>query len=75
MPYTLEIREVWVITPTIKKSWHKSLELMGASGLSGEQIDSLFAVNTEFYQDGETLVIVGSYGYFDFASKVSTNPT
>lgn len=58
-----ENREVWVINPTTKQSWHKSLDAPGASGLSEDQVDSLSAVNTEFYQDEETLVIVGGYGY------------
>ncbi|MBK1828693.1 hypothetical protein [Haloferula rosea] len=58
-----ENREVWVINPATHQSWHKSLETSAASGLSQDQVDSLSCVNSQFHQDGETLVIVGGYGY------------
>jgi hypothetical protein len=57
-------REVWVIDPVTRQSWHKSLvETSSASGLSADAVDSLSSVNTEFYQQGETLLVVGGYGY------------
>lgn len=58
-----ENREVWVIDPEAHRSWHKSLEIAGASGLSQDEVDSLSSVNTEFYQDDATLLVVGGYGY------------
>lgn len=58
-----ENREVWVINPATHQSWHKSLETSATSGLSQDQVDSLSCVNSQFYQDGETLVMVGGYGY------------
>ena len=59
-----ENREVWVIDPATGQSWHKSLvETSSASGLSPDVVDSLSSVNTEFYQDGATLMVTGGYGY------------
>lgn len=58
-----ENRDVWVINPTTKQSWKKSLESSPASGLSQDEVDSLSGTNNEFYQDGETLILVGGYGY------------
>ena len=58
-----ENREVWVIDPLGRRSWRKSLESSPASGLSPDQVDSLSAVNTEFYQDDDTLFVVGGYGF------------
>lgn len=58
-----ENREVWVVDPETKQSWHKSLEDSPASGLNQDFIDSLSAVNTQFYQDDSRWLIVGGYGY------------
>lgn len=58
-----ENREVWVVDPIGKKSWHKSLESSNASGLTRDQVDSLSSVNCQFHQDGATLLVVGGYGY------------
>jgi len=58
-----ENREVWVVDPETKQSWRKSLDDSPASGLSRDVIDSLSAVNTQFYQDEERWIIVGGYGY------------
>lgn len=58
-----ENREVWVINPSTQQSWSKSLETSAASGLNQDEVDSLSCTNTEFYQDGETLIVVGGYGY------------
>ncbi len=58
-----ENREVWVIDPVGKLSWHKSLEGSSASGLSQDVVDSLSAVNTQFYLDESRWLIVGGYGY------------
>ncbi len=59
-----ENREVWVIDPVNRLSWHKSLlETNPASGLTTDVVDSLSSVNTQFHQTGERLIIVGGYGY------------
>jgi hypothetical protein len=58
-----ENREIWVINPLTRESWHKSLETTAASGLTQDQIDSLSSVNTQFFQDGENLLVAGGYGY------------
>ena len=63
-----ENREIWVIDPVAKQSWHKSLEDSPASGLGQDAVDSLSAVNTEFYQDDATLIVVGGYGYLHSAA-------
>jgi len=58
-----ENREVWVIDPESKQSWHKSLEDFPSSGLGQGVVDSLSAVNTQFYQENDKWIIVGGYGY------------
>lgn len=58
-----ENREVWVVDPESKESWRKSLEDSPASGLGRDMVDSLSAVNTQFYQDSDQWFIVGGYGY------------
>ena len=55
--------DIWVIDPQTKESWHKNLKTSSASGLTEDQVDALSAVNTQFYHDGENLLIVGGYGY------------
>ncbi len=63
-----ESRDIWVIDPGSHESWHKSLEDSPASGLGQDQVDSLSSVNTQFYQDGENLFVLGGYGYQRSAS-------
>ena len=59
-----ENREVWVIDPVTRQSWHKSLlESSPASGLTTDQVDSLSSVNTQFHQAGAALIVAGGYGY------------
>ncbi len=58
-----ENREVWVIDPESKQSWYKSLEDSPTSGLGQGLVDSLSAVNTQFYQEDDKWIIVGGYGY------------
>ena len=54
--------DVWVIDPISKETWSRSLNDT-SSGLSSSEIDSLSSTNTESYQDGNTLFIVGGYVY------------
>ena len=58
--------EVWVIDPITQESWSRSLEDQ-TSGLSQNAIASLSATNTQSYQDGNTLFVVGGY-VFDWTS-------
>lgn len=61
-------REVWVIDPIAKQSWHRSLGdpntgmVDPASGLSPAQIASLTPTNNEFAQVGNRLYMTGGYG-------------
>ncbi len=54
--------DVWVIDPVSKETWSRSLNDT-SSGLTSSEIDSLSSTNTESYQDGNTLFIVGGYVY------------
>lgn len=63
--------EVWVIDPSSTQSWYKSLKHY-TSGLSQEQVDSLSLTNTQYYQDGCTLYIMGGYGYDNTQNKFMT---
>lgn len=71
-----ENREVWVVDPVTRESWHKSwLETSPASGLTADQVDSLSSVNTQSYQTGATLVVAGGYGYKRSAADHKTYDT
>jgi hypothetical protein len=54
-------REVWVIDPVSRESWHRSLDDPGA-GLTASQIDSLSSTNPQFYQHDAQLYVSGGYG-------------
>jgi hypothetical protein len=54
--------DVWVIDPITKETWSRSLADT-SSGLSQDVIDSLSATNTQVFQEGETLFVVGGYVY------------
>ena len=54
--------DIWVIDPVSKETWSRSLNDT-SSGLTSSEIDSLSSTNTESYQDGNTLYIVGGYVY------------
>ena len=54
-------REVWVIDPVTRQSWSRSLDDASA-GLTNAEVNSLTPANTEFYQRGNRLYMVGGYG-------------
>ncbi len=54
-------REVWVIDPVNKQSWHRSLE-GSAGGLTTPELNSLTPTNNQFYQRGNRLYMTGGYG-------------
>lgn len=67
-PAESQNREVWVIDPVAKQSWHRSLgdPATGvtdpASGLTPFQIASLTPTNNQFTQRGDQLYMTGGYG-------------
>ncbi len=67
-PAESQNRDVWVIDPVTKQSWHRSLgnpAMPGndpVSGLSPNQIASLTPTNNQFEQVGNTLYMTGGYG-------------
>lgn len=81
-PAETQNRDVWVIDPIAKQTWHRSLGQLGAtdvdpaSGLTPTQVASLAATNNEFQQVGNTLYIAGGYGLntsgeFETFNKIS----
>ena len=60
-PPEYQNREVWVVDPTTKQSWHRSLE-GAAGGLTAAELNSLTPTNNQFYQDGNRLYMTGGYG-------------
>jgi hypothetical protein len=54
-------REVWVIDPVNKQSWHRSLE-GAAGGLTTAELNSLTPTNNQFYQREDRLYMTGGYG-------------
>jgi hypothetical protein len=54
-------REVWVIDPVNKQSWHRSLE-GAAGGLTTAELNSLTPTNNQYYQRGQRLYMTGGYG-------------
>jgi hypothetical protein len=67
-PEVSQNRDVWVIDPIAKQSWHRSLGdpntgmVDAASGLSPGQIASLTPTNNQFTQVGNRLYMTGGYG-------------
>jgi hypothetical protein len=60
-PPEFQNREIWVIDPVAKQSWHRSLEVEPGT-LSEFQINSLTQANNEFLQRNDELYMVGGYG-------------
>ncbi|MGD9635014.1 MAG: hypothetical protein AB7G28_12660 [Pirellulales bacterium] len=67
-PEESQNRDVWVIDPVAKQSWHRSLGdpanagVDPSSGLTAAQITSLTPTNNEFTQQGNRLYMAGGYG-------------
>lgn len=67
-PLATQNRDVWVIDPVAKQSWHRSLGDFTTgvndpnSGLTPFQIASLSATNNQFAQINDRLYISGGYG-------------
>jgi hypothetical protein len=54
-------RDVWVIDPITRQSWHRPLD-DSDGGLSTAELNSLTPSNNQFYQRGEQLYMTGGYG-------------
>jgi hypothetical protein len=63
-PAQSQNREVWVVDPVAKQSWHRSLA-DAAAGLTTAELNSLTPVNTQFTQVGDRLYMTGGYGVED----------
>ena len=51
-------KNIYVIDPILKKTWSASL-----TQLSTPLFEQLQATNQQFHQRGQTLYIIGGYGY------------
>lgn len=71
-PPAFQNREVWVIDPTTRQTWHRSLEEAG-SGLTRSMVDSITRTNTQFDQRGEMLYVTGGYGYDRDTARFGTS--
>jgi hypothetical protein len=60
-PAASQNRDVWVIDPVAKQSWHRSLAGL-EGGLTEEQVSSITPTNNQFYQQGDQLYMSGGYG-------------
>ena len=70
-PPSEQNRRVWVIDPTTWQVWSRSIK---DSGLTGDQVDQLSATNYEHDTIGDTLYVVGGYGYERSSKKFVTFP-
>jgi hypothetical protein len=59
-PAASQNREVWVVDPVTKQSWHRSLAT--DAGVTAISLAELTPTNTEFVQNGNRLYMVGGYG-------------
>lgn len=70
-PPSEQNRRVWVIDPTTWQVWSRSIK---DSGLTGDQVDQLSATNYEHDTIGDTLYLVGGYGYQRSTKEFVTFP-
>ncbi len=54
-------RDVWVIDPVARTTWHRALDSASA-GLTGEQVAALTTTNNQFVQLHDRLYTAGGYG-------------
>jgi hypothetical protein len=66
-------RDVWVVDPIAKQSWHRSLEEDG--GLTTDELNSLTPTNNQFYQRGDRLLMTGGYGVQSMQGDTPINGT
>ncbi|QDT00598.1 flagellar basal body rod protein FlgC [Adhaeretor mobilis] len=66
LPDSKQNRDVWVIDPVAKTSWHRTLDPSDlGSGLTEAQVLSLTTANSQFEQIGSRLYMTGGYGDTD----------
>ncbi len=70
-PPAYQNSDVWVINPTTKQTWSKSLS-DPSSGLSASAVNSLSATATQSFRDGGTLFISGGYVYDSGVNNFTT---
>jgi hypothetical protein len=70
-PVADQNREIWVIDPLAKQSWHRSLAT--DSAVSAQLLAELTPTNTEFVQVGDRLYMVGGYGAKGSGSGFTTH--
>ncbi len=63
IPERKQNRDLWLIDPVTKMSWHRGLDPLDVgSGLTESQVLSLTPANSQFEQVGDTLYMSGGYG-------------
>jgi hypothetical protein len=67
-------REVWIIDPASKQTWHRSLD-GAAGGLTTIELNSFTSTNNQFYQRGERLYMAGGYGVQVISGGLPINGT
>ncbi len=73
-PPAFQNSDVWVIDPTTKQTWSKSLSDV-SSGLSASVVNGLSATATQSFRDGNTLFVSGGYVYDSQANNFTTYNT
>ncbi|MGC1481107.1 MAG: hypothetical protein WA771_11425 [Chthoniobacterales bacterium] len=73
-PPAAQNRTIWVIDPVSKQTWSRDLD-DATSGLSAAQIDSLSTTAPQVAQQGDTLYVIGGYGYDTGLAAFQTYPT
>ncbi|QDU89181.1 hypothetical protein Pla175_25680 [Pirellulimonas nuda] len=74
IPERKQNADVWVIDPVAKTSWSRSLVPGEAgSGLTSEQLLSIYTSNAQFEQVGDRLYVTGGFGDDDVLDPASRN--
>ncbi len=61
-PTSAANREVWVVDPQTRESWHRPLD-DPSSHLDAYAVNALSSTNGQFYQSADRLYIAGGYGH------------
>jgi hypothetical protein len=66
---------VWVLDPALRQAWSVDLYDPSITPPLGLIADALSSSNTQSFQDGDTLYIIGGYGYNRSTNLMQTFPT
>jgi hypothetical protein len=66
---------VWVLDPALRQSWSVDLYDASITPPLGLIADALSSGNTQSFQNGDTLYIIGGYGYNRSTNLMQTFPT